>query len=86
MRLILSAISLSLLAAAPLSAADLRTTHEELSVPPGKLNAKAFRPIKPQPCAVAQANPSGNRPAATVPARGTEACNTAKADSAAQAG
>lgn len=81
MRILLSALSLSVLAAAPLSAADLRTTHQEIAVPPGKLHAKAFRPIKQQPCTTAQANPSGSRVATTQPAR-TADCQAAKAKAA----
>ncbi|KQX18164.1 hypothetical protein ASD39_21145 [Sphingomonas sp. Root50] len=89
MRLALSAVSLAILAAAPLSAADLRTTHQEIAVPPGKLHAKAFRPITPQPCATARANPSanpsGSRVAATLPARGTAGCLTEAAEKVALA-
>ncbi|WP_223811185.1 hypothetical protein [Rhizorhabdus histidinilytica] len=86
MRLILSAVSLSLLAASPLAAADLRATHREVAVPPGKLHARAFRPIAPQPCAVARDNPSGNRVATTLPARSPEACRAAEAAKGASAG
>lgn len=86
MRLILSAVSLSLLAASPLAAADLRTTHREVAVPPGKLHARAFRPVKPQPCAVARDNPSGNRVAATLPARPAADCRAAEAAQPARAG
>nr|WP_047169593.1 hypothetical protein [Sphingomonas sp. Y57] len=78
MRLILSAVSLTLLAASPLVAADLRTTHREVAVPPGKLHARAFRPVAPQPCAAVRTDPSGNRVAATLPARPTEACRAAE--------
>ncbi|ABQ68595.1 hypothetical protein [Rhizorhabdus wittichii] len=86
MRLILSAVSLSLLAASPLAAADLRTTHREVAVPPGKLHARAFRPIAPQPCALARTNPSGSRVAATLPARPADACRAAEAAKAAPTG
>lgn len=85
MRLVLSAVSLAIFAAAPLSAADLRTTHQEIAVPPGKLHAKAFRPIKPQPCATARANPSGSRVATTLPARGNAGCQAAAAEKVALA-
>lgn len=79
MRLILSSVALTLLATAPLSAADLRATHQEIAVPPGKLHGKAFRPIKQQPCAAAaQANPSGSRVATTQPARSAD-CQAAVA-------
>lgn len=69
MRLILSAVSLTLIAASPLSAAGLAQTHAEVSVPAGKLHAKGFRPLAPQPCAFRQVNPSGSRIATTLPAR-----------------
>lgn len=85
MRLLMSIASLSLLVAAPLSAAGLSSTHEELSAPPGKLNAKAFRPINQQPCSVDRTNPSGNRPATTLPARTADDCGAAKALKVAEA-
>ncbi len=74
MRLLFPVLSLAALAAAPLSAAGLAETHQEVAVPAGKIHAKAFRPLAPQPCAVAKSNPSGSRPAATLPARTAEAC------------
>lgn len=86
MRLILSAVSLSLLAASPLAAADLRTTHREVAVPPGKLHARAFRPVTPQPCAAVRTDPSGNRVAATRPARPAGDCRAAEAAKATSAG
>ncbi|ATE67121.1 hypothetical protein [Rhizorhabdus dicambivorans] len=79
MRLIFPALPLIALAAAPLSAAGLAETHRELAVPPGKIHAKAFRPLAPQPCAAAKVNPSGSRPAATLPARDMEGCAKAEA-------
>lgn len=78
MRFLLPALPFIALAAAPLPAAGLAETHQELAVPPGKINAKAFRPLAPQPCAETKANPAGSRVATTLPARGTERC--AKAD------
>jgi len=82
MRIVFPALSLIALAAMPLPAAGLADTHQELTVPAGKLPAKAFRPLAKQPCAAARANPSGSRPATTQPARSTEAC--AKAEAAAR--
>ncbi|MES2495598.1 MAG: hypothetical protein V4618_05775 [Pseudomonadota bacterium] len=84
MRLVLSALSLTLLAAAPLSAASLSQTHAEVAVPAGKLHAKGFRPLAPQPCAFSQLNPSGSRIATTLPARTADDCR-AKAAQVAQA-
>lgn len=79
MRFLLPILSLAAFAAAPLSAAGLADTHQELAVPPGKIHAKAFRPLAPQPCAEARANPSGSRPATTQPARATENCAKSEA-------
>ena len=44
MRLILSAVSLSLLAASPLAATDLRTTHREVAVPTNRESRCVVRP------------------------------------------
>jgi hypothetical protein len=76
MRLLLPALSLAAFAAMPLSAAGLAETHREVAVPAGKIHAKAFRPLAPQPCAAQQANPSGSRPAATQAVRMAQDCPT----------
>ncbi len=47
--------------AVPATAADLRDTHEMITMPPGKLHAIAFRPLKPQACTGTPINPSGSR-------------------------
>jgi hypothetical protein len=74
MRLLFPLLSIAAIAAAPLSAAGLAETHQELAVPAGKIHAKAFRPLAPQPCTEAKGNPSGARPASTQPVRITENC------------
>ena len=78
MRILLPILSIAALAAAPLSAAGLSETHQEVPVPAGKIHAKAFRPLAPQPCAEARTNPAGNRPAATLPARDMQSCAKAE--------
>ena len=79
MRLLFPALSLAALAAMPVSAAGLAETHREVAVPAGKIHAKAFRPLAPQPCAAHQGNPSGSRPAATQATRSAKDCAAAEA-------
>lgn len=54
-------VTLAAIAAAPAAAADLRATHEMIAMPPGKLHAIAFRPLKPKACVAAPINPAGSR-------------------------
>lgn len=56
---------------APASAADLRATHEMVTMPPGKLHAIAFRPLKAPKspaCVAGSHDPAGNRIDAVRPA------------------
>lgn len=84
MRFVLPLACLSILATAPLAAAQPSAARQEVAVPAGKLHARAFRPAAPQPCAEAKLNPSGSRIATTLPARDTAGCQAAKLASAAR--
>jgi len=63
----------------PAMAHDLATTHEEVKVGPGKLHARAYRPITPSNCATPRVgHPAGGRlfsspPAASHPCEKQEA-------------
>lgn len=67
---ILAGALLASFIAAPVAAADRSTTHEAISMPPGKLQFIAFRPLKANACAPAPVNPSGSRIEAVRPADG----------------
>jgi hypothetical protein len=60
-RALMLAIGLSTVAI-PAVAGGLHETHEAVAVPPGKLHARAFRPIDQKHCDVqARAHPAGGK-------------------------
>jgi len=71
--------------ASPSMAADLASTHEVVEVGPGKLHARAYRPLGKSACAaLAKGHPVGGKGAAVAP-DGLQDASCAKQEAEAEA-